>query len=399
MIKGLRVVLNLVLAIQVVALAVLITTGGIAFQIAGLDVSMNALAAPLLAFVVVLVVRVGLSVGIGNTLLMLGSTALTLGAGEVVFRILDPPLAGPALVQIHEPSERFGYTLAPNTTGYGPLGEWIEIDGAGRRVGATGDGSGGRIAVLGDSFTFGLGVAYEDSYVGQLGAALEDVEILNYGVIGYHLWHFERLLDELPEVDLVVVGLFMDDVGAPAAPADLVAANPFAAHREDQFTASKLVNVLRNLVTFVETRTRSQRGADYLASLDRRKSFISETNADNVYFRIQKGLLDTETYDEVRAVMTRIHQWSCERGVALLTVLIPDASQLGEPDRQHVNVYLDEVASGLGMAFVDTTPKLEAFDDPRPLYLFPLDAHNSRAGHRVIADAILTHPALEALRP
>ena len=57
-------------------------------------------------------------------------------------------------------------------------------DGATRRVPARGERR--RVLLLGDSFTEGLGVTWEESFAGRLArAAGGDLEILNAGVIGY----------------------------------------------------------------------------------------------------------------------------------------------------------------------------------------------------------------------
>ena len=42
----------------------------------------------------------------------------------------------------------------------------------------------------------------------------------------------------------------------------------------------------------------------------------------------------------------------------------------------------------MGVPFVDVTPVLEAEDDHPSLYLFPVDAHNSPKGLKLIAKSI-----------
>jgi len=73
-----------------------------------------------------------------------------------------------------------------------------------------------RIAIVGDSFTFGLEVRYEETWGHQLEVALgHDYQVLNFGVDGYGVdqayLRYER--DVLPwKPDIVILGLINDDV-------------------------------------------------------------------------------------------------------------------------------------------------------------------------------------------
>jgi lysophospholipase L1-like esterase len=79
----------------------------------------------------------------------------------------------------------------------------------------------------------------------------------------------------------------------------------------------------------------------------------------------------------------------CETAnIQVLVVLIPDAAQMHEPERQEVNLFVAQTCKDIGVPFVDVTKRFEKEEDPRTLYLFPLDAHTSPKGHRLIADSI-----------
>jgi lysophospholipase L1-like esterase len=47
-----------------------------------------------------------------------------------------------------------------------------------------------------------------------------------------------------------------------------------------------------------------------------------------------------------------------------------------------------QTCKDIGVPFVDVIKRFEQEEDPRTLYLFPLDAHTSPKGHRLIADSI-----------
>ena len=401
LLRALRWFLNFAVAYHLVALVALAATGGYHVDLAGLELSSNRPDPLLLGLLLSAAARGALQLGWADAALVTFSTALALGAVELALQLINPPMAEPELRQIHQPSERYGFELVPGAEGVGNLGELIRINSYGARDAEFQDKGPHerRIVVLGDSFTFGFGLALEDGYVKQLQAMLGsggvDVKVLNLGVSAYHLWqHVAQLQHRVAPLvpDLVVIGLFHDDLLAPERPPALRPRNPFAAHTKDRFIGSKTLNLVRN-----EFRLRHQRGREYLESIEARKAYLSADNADLPNYAVQVGNLSGAQRDGLARAVAAIAGWSRQQGVPVLGVFIPDASQLGEPDRQFPNRALESAFARAGLPFVDTTPRFEAVADPRPLFLFPLDAHTSREGHRLIAAAIAEHPAVAGL--
>jgi hypothetical protein len=121
------------------------------------------------------------------------ATGVALLAAEWLLRTLDARVAtstvvDPGLLRYHA---RLGWTLTPFWTGrhrhhdfdvtyainaYGFRGDFPSPDAAKRRP---------RVAVLGDSFTFGLGVEDDRTFVALLARAVASHEHLNFAVPGY----------------------------------------------------------------------------------------------------------------------------------------------------------------------------------------------------------------------
>jgi lysophospholipase L1-like esterase len=115
-----------------------------------------------------------------------------------------------------------GYELTPNASGYA----WrthVQVNSHGmrdreRRVGR---GDAPRVAVIGDSVTFGSGVAPADRFTDRLEALLaqrlgEAVEVLNLGVGGYDTLQEVATLEDVGlrfAPDLVLVGYCVNDTG------------------------------------------------------------------------------------------------------------------------------------------------------------------------------------------
>jgi hypothetical protein len=126
-------------------------------------------------------------------LALLGGSVLALLLVEVAARLIpvrstpDPPV--PPEVGRFDP--RLGWTLAPGVTAVSSrTGEPIEyrINALGLRgPETTAEKPAGtfRIAFVGDSRTFGLGIPVEEHFTSLAAAHFEDVETLNLGVSGY----------------------------------------------------------------------------------------------------------------------------------------------------------------------------------------------------------------------
>jgi len=397
--------LNTAIVYFVVLIVALIVTGGYQFELFGVTLSSNRIDPLAIGLTIVGGVRLGIRLGPGNSALMFTSCLLAIGLAEVSVRMLSPTMAAPGLVQIHQPSEVYGFELVPGSTGRGMFGENISINPQGARDAPfTEKLNNKRIVAVGDSFTFGIGVELEDTYVKQLESTLRkadhNIEVLNLGVGSYNFWHYLEVLDNRVvnlAPDLVLIGFYLDDLSAPIRPTRVIAHNPFEQRIEDDFTASALWNLVSNLWTRFETRYRYRRGYEYLAGIEERKTYIGGEKPDHIFYRLQTGSMDAALYRAFSTAVDRLAAWSVRENVPVVVVFIPDASQIHEPHRQSVNRTVADEMARVGIEFIDTTPAFEAQPDARPLYLFPLDAHTSTSGHALIAATLAQNAIIKKL--
>ncbi len=183
--------------------------------------------------------------------LILGGTLAGLLGGELIVRGLQiAPPARPIQVNRpvratedprqrveNSPGARWTVTY-PHADGSAPLVVEHNINAHGRRgplAPLLRRTSRPRIAVLGDSFTFGSGVGDDETWPAQMRAAWQrasdddrpGVEVLNFGVPGHdilqHAWTLEhRALDYHP--DLVVLCWYVNDLAIPGKIADEIMA-------------------------------------------------------------------------------------------------------------------------------------------------------------------------------
>jgi hypothetical protein len=243
-------------------------------------------------------------------------------------------------------------------------------------------------------------VNLEDTYPKRLEKLLNrrntPCEVINCGVIGYNMWqHYEMLRGKvLPyKPDLVVLGLFEDDLFGSMRPYDEPNGhqgyNPFEEGGASGIMSHvSLWNFLRNANALFEYKYRYQRGHTYMKSIEERKKKWGPANPSNSNYMIMSGKMKKRKYTEFSETLKQFAIAAEKAGARVLVVLIPDSVQLNDSHMQAVNRFVESVCVKLNIPFTDMTPILESQKDPRSLYLFPFDAHNSPKGLQLIAESI-----------
>lgn len=227
-----------------------------------------------------------------------------------------------------------------------------------------------RVLVLGDSYTFGWGVADVEPYPQRAEALLRergiDAEVINAGVPGYNTEQEAFLLDELlPRYrpDMVVVGYVMND----AEPQMNVPQPTGPTYR---YAISWAWEDARELVM------RRLLGAAEWGSPN--KSLPSFNYARGFEERSRK-------WREPRAALARIALGCRRAGIPLLVMILPDFTQqfdAGYPDtiiHRAVTAWGEE----LGMETADLMPLFQGQD--HRLFSLPTDGHPNARAHEVVA--------------
>ncbi len=413
--RSARIFIDILVVLHCIGFIAVLWSGGYRLELFGLALKSHSLLPIVRGLFVLVLIRILLVSGLKNFLLVLVSITVTLLFSEIIIRIWDPPLAQPSLVQVHRASEVYDWELIPGAKGVGGAGEIIQINSSGFRdidrpvrkpPGVK------RVAVLGDSFTFGMSVNLQDTYVKKLEKLLQvehpNVETLNFGVIGYHMWQYLTLLDTKVteyEPDLIVIGLFLDDITLSVPPYTKTkqwkAHNPFEIIVPEKHKGSvfRLWNFIRNFNELLETKYRYKRGYKYLRGIEDRKQMIGPGSPAHEYYLAQIGELDEQQYREFRTAIRQLADITRHLNIPTIIMYIPDASQLKEPNRQHVNRFVKKTANNAGIPIIDVTPEFEQVADPRVLYLFPLDAHTSPEGHELMATVLAREIKKQKLLP
>jgi len=253
-------------------------------------------------------------------------------------------------------------------------GMQVRTNSLGMRGGepAPGDPSLFRIAVLGDSFTFGFGVAEEEIYPvvlerilnGSPAARNRRYEVLNLGVVGYNTRDEAVVLERraLPlEPRLVVLGYVLNDPESDPRQ---------SLHRHfDPPVWWRHFHVLRLLHlgwNWVEVRRTG--GGDYIR-----------------YLHAPEG----EKWRGMVAAFRKIREATRDRGTRVVVAIfpvVPREGWAGYPYRD-LHVRVSEAARAERFQAVDLLPVFSRFP-PRDLRLSPEDDHPSRLGHELAARAL-----------
>lgn len=383
-----------------ILIPVILITGGIKIDLMGTSITATHAYTPFKFLIPLVFTRLLISLDFKNLLLVLGSVFFALLVMEFAIRIWDPPLAKPRWTHIHRASPVLGFELVPGAVGVGKLGETYRINSAGFRGGEVSRGKRQdvrRIAVIGDSFTFGAGVNVEDAYPAQLQQLLNQrnlrSEVMNFGVVNHDMWqHYEMLKARVLayEPDLVILTIFTNDLESSIAPqhrtGDYEGSNPFEKRgARGVLRKSALWNFLTHATALFEYKYR-YRQERYLRSISERKRETSDP--DYFLYKIMTGKLDEKKSMAFSNTLRNFVATARDAGTKVLVVYIPDSAQLDELNLQISNRIVEHMTRELTIPFVDTTSFLEAEGDRESLYLFPFDAHNSPKGLRIIAGAI-----------
>jgi lysophospholipase L1-like esterase len=317
--------------------------------------------------------------------------AVSLTVFELVARLAAPPsppliqreheqviqvLGLPALNRTMQPDPILFWALRPNLREmvYGRIhGKPIDFFVTTNTLGLRGSsvaarGKAARVIALGDSCTFGIGVADDATWPAQMGTILNGTpggggyEVINAGVPGYTAFQGLRYLSERGlalEPDIVVAGFGFNDASSWASRSDFDIARGMAMRGWDEALArSRLYVALRDLALWIRPPRIPLEGFGH----------------------------PRLSAKEFSATLLKMHAILRERKVRLVLLVWPFEYQL-DPKETKLEGYQQLVAAVGKSADIDTVDLREAFRKA-PGYPFIDHIHANATGCRVAAEAI-----------
>lgn len=273
-----------------------------------------------------------------------------------------------------------------------------------------------RILCLGDSFTFALGVRFEDLYVQQLEALLNArpgasrVQVINAGVAGYNTRQEQIFLlarGLALEPDLVSIAFYWNDLignDAPLPDLDtpwLPSDDPRLYERGERRRRHALPGWLR------EPLRKSVLIYTFATRIDRLRSMASPPDDETA--RVQRALLagdDAFLEPYWRATEKRlleIAETLEARAIPVVLIAFPMENQIRHDYPElALAERLREIWRPTGMPMIDLEPALRAALEAGENPFLPYDLHPNAAGMRIAArllhETIRTHELIPSLR-
>jgi hypothetical protein len=239
-----------------------------------------------------------------------------------------------------------------------------------------------RVLGLGDSFTYGIGAAFDETYLAGLQSRLDQrpgqhpkVEIIRAGIPRFYP-EPERILLEHDGLkfhpDLVLVGVLPNDVsdtylGSGAVSADR---SGFLVTRE-----------ARALGRFGELLTRYSCLARLLL-----KTYTGRVGQPHYWDMFKDGSFHEKDWVKMESEFDRMAHLTDSIGAKLVLIHIPQRGPWTEESR-YLPRRFSAWAEKRGVYFLDVLPAMEHNPAPASLY-YPQDGHCTPRGYAVIADTL-----------
>lgn len=327
----------------------------------------------------------------GRFLPNLGLLVAFLGLGtafsEVTLRlVLGPPPTWSLPQESYLPDQEIGHWLEPKQQSF-THGEIVEVNSLGlrdREYSRQRPPGTRRLLALGDSQTFGNGVALYDTWPKQLELVLRarerstKWEVINAGLPGSDTWQHERMLSRLVQaytVDAAILAHYVNDV---------VRAPEATGTRDSAFVRT---NTWSNRMGYW-----LKRSSLLLAVWQARAPFRSWVSPQNSPWeeRILTGDPDPRVeagWTQVTHSLAEMKRVSEERGIGFWVAVLPRRDQVSgkQPGREYQR-RLKAITADLGVPIIDILPALrEAWATERDALFIPWDGHNSALANTVIA--------------
>ena len=348
-----------------------------------------------------------------NTFLALVSLSVCLAVLEVVARVSIPSwypryafTADPVAGYVNTPNQTLRwngaeYDFETTTNSYGFRDEPLDDDG--RK----------RILAVGDSFAWGFGVDYDQTYLALLEREA-GTRIIKTGVCGYGTWHAAKIFEKYGrdlKPDVVLLNFFIgNDFYENMGVRNLTISDGrfLEIPPTDASMIHKTITWLRGRVRLVEFVINKIKTAPRLHNLVKKAGLAGDQIIGELdLFSTEQKPQVTEAYQVTRDIIEKLNADVKQIGAKLFVAIIPAKNQidlrrfekeLGEIkldadkfDILQPNRQLISMLENMKIEYIDLTPVFSEHrksEPEQPLY-FAIDKHWNSAGHALAASALL----------
>jgi len=262
-----------------------------------------------------------------------------------------------------------------------------------------------RIAVLGDSFVWGIGIDDKRRLTELIGGMLPHVEVLNFGTSGYGPVQYLEMINNLVEFqpDLVILVFCLgNDFSDNVLYQRYGYYKPYAVVSEDEHLFIKgypLPNIKKfgfeKVVTFFGSKLLGELRNQYLLANLEQKGLIGFSEellyTENNDLSYTQKKLKAEAIRINEAILSDISKNLKKNNIRFIVSSAPTKREYSKQRNGHDGYYLSverelqQSTSNLGIAFIPNVHKLNGFD------FWIKDGHWNPSGHRKMALSIASY--------
>jgi hypothetical protein len=231
-----------------------------------------------------------------------------------------------------------------------------------------------RVLGLGDSFTYGRGVRYEDIYLTRLEKLLNqgrhEIAVKNCGVVGASIEDvvgtYERESLSFPRGSLVIYGLVLNDFGLDTA---------------GSIRGLNFIDLNNGGYSFSPARKRSAFVNFILHSIETRRLHTATVKA---YVESFEGKSAEHGFD----LLHRLNQSVLENGGTLLVVVFPLLYDFENYRFSSIHEKIEGFCHDCRILYLDLLPAFSRHNRAEDLWANPTDHHPNEIAHRIAAEEI-----------
>lgn len=330
---------------------------------------------------------------------LIASTLFSVAVAEGIARFFIKLPQAKLYPQVrYHPHPVRGFTLKPNQTAY-TKDQLATIDVLGFRINGMSTTSASpklRILALGDSFTFGYGVADHETWPALLERTFgPKVQVTNAGTTSYNLFHEFDLLKEKGlrlKPGVVIHALYWNDhlMNRPPRPAD-----PPLLTQDGHFSWDGDDNPASGPLWLSAARWLKGHSVLVNAAMTQARRHLAPVNSgvhlyDLEYRKLLAGELVPESWQVVDDFYRDMKQLGVESGFTVYVVILPVRDIVTMPNAANHPYprHIREILDRQGIPYLDGIALWHRGGLGEDLFL-PYDEHLAAEGYRIITDALI----------
>ncbi len=338
-----------------------------------------------------------------NLFISLITIIITLLILEFFFRLYSGKTSGkviPLSLKIHKKvkNTKLRYTLIPSSSVFQDNVEY-KINSFGIRDFPDHNNSKAnsfKIAAVGDSFTFGLGVRLKDTWPKQLEKKIKSknsgkhYKVYNFGVMGYDLTqNIENIKTNVLKIKpkLIIIGYCINDVGIFSR--EFTEINYFKGYRNFMKTGINIIDKILDhskLYQFIKNRIYMKKTNKSFKKIEKPKD--ARIALKKGYHNYLEELYNTpQVVNKLKTKFLELSRVSKENNIPIIIALFPELKDFDNYRFYKAHSIIKKISIESGFYFIDLFPCVKGYKE-KDVRLNSINLHPNPLGYKLFSDCI-----------